>query len=115
MEITKGVSLQIQQTDKFKDIGISIRFMAPLCKQTAALRSMLAIMMIDRCTAYPSKKEMSDIQDQLYGLSLGAQTVGYGKSQVLEFRCKLIDPHYVKEQDLFEANFISSLTCRRNI
>ena len=103
MEITNGVSLQVQRTDN--DIGISIRFMAPLNRETAALRSMLAIMMSDRCQAYPSKKAMSDIQDMLYGLSLGAQTVGYGKSQVLELRCKLIDPLYVKEEDLLAQLF----------
>ncbi len=105
MELFDHVSLQIEKTDKFKDIGISIRFMAPLSKETASLRSLLAIMICDRCDAYPSKKAMSDIQDCLYGLSLHAQTIGYGKAQVLEIRIKVIDPRYVKETDLLSSVF----------
>lgn len=99
MEIASGVSLQILNSDKFKDISISIRFMAPLNETCATKRSLLAMMMIDRTEAYPSKKAMSDHQDMLYGVSIGAQTVGYGQAQVLEIRCKTIDPCYVEEVD----------------
>ena len=49
MELVKNVSLQLDKNDKFKDIGISIRFMAPLRKEIASLRSLLAIMICDRC------------------------------------------------------------------
>lgn len=99
MEIKKGVYLHMMQSDKFKDIGISIRFLTGLDQRTATLRSLLALMLIDRCEKYPSKKAMSDKQDTLYGLSLRAQTVGYGKAQVLELRCKVLDPIYIEQDE----------------
>lgn len=105
MELTNGVYAHIQETDKFKDVGISLRFMAPLDQEKAALRSLLAIMICDRCEAYPSKKAMSDAQDLLYGATLAAQTVGYGQAQVLEIRTKVIDPRYVEGSRLMNDVF----------
>lgn len=105
MELLKHGFLQLEKNEKFKDIGISIRFMAPLSKETASLRSLLAIMICDRCEKYPTKKQMSDIQDCLYGTLISAQTVGYGQAQVLEIRTKVIDPTYVKDKDLLESVF----------
>lgn len=105
MELSTGVYAHIQETDKFKDVGISLRFMARLDKEKAAIRSLLAIMICDRCVAYPTKKAMSDVQDLLYGATLAAQTVGYGQAQVLEIRTKVIDPQYVEETNLMEDVF----------
>lgn len=98
MKLTKGVEIHVLHTDKFKDIGISVRFMAPLALATATSRSLLAMMMCDRCEVYDTKKKMSDVQDMLYGTTLHAQTIGYGKAQVLELRSRVIDPMYVKEK-----------------
>lgn len=105
MEATSGVFLHIHNTAKFKDVGISLRFMAPLTREDASVRSLLAMMMTDRCEAYPSKKAMSDHQDFLYGATLSAQTVGYGKAQVLDIRMRMIDPRYVLEEDLMPNAF----------
>lgn len=105
MELVENVSLQLEKNDKFKDIGISIRFMAPLSKELASLRSLLAIMICDRCEKYPTKKQMNEIQDCLYGTVISAQTVGYGKAQVMEIRTRVIDPQYVKDKDLLQSVF----------
>lgn len=102
MEITNGVALHVIHSEKFKDIGISVRFLAPLEATSATARSLLAVMMCDRCVLYPTKKEMSNRQDQLYGTSLHAQTVGYGKAHVLEVRSKVIDPIFVQEKSLLK-------------
>lgn len=95
MIIKKGIQLHVIQTKKFKDIAISIRFANALDRQKAPARSLLALMLCDRCLAYPSKQEMSSYQDSLYGATLHAQTMGYGNSQVMEIRMKTINPEYV--------------------
>lgn len=102
MEITNGVHLQVMETDKFKDFGIGIRFLSELSEEFAASRSLLALMLCDRCEKYDTKKKMSDHQDALYGMTLSAQTVGYGKAQVLEIRSRVIDPIYVDQEDLLD-------------
>lgn len=102
MEVTNGVHLHVIETNKFKDFGIGIRFLSELKEESAAARSLLALMLCDRCEAYDTKKKMSDRQDALYGMTLSAQTVGYGKAQVLEIRSRVIDPIYVDQEDLLE-------------
>ncbi len=105
MQIKNGVNVHFIQSKKFKDVGISIRFRCQLEKENVASRSLLALMLMDRCEKYNTKKKMSEVQDDLYGATLGAQTVGFGKSHVLEIRSKIINPLYLaRENDLFERN-----------
>ncbi len=47
---------------------------------------------------------MTKKQDELYGAVLGTQTLGYGKSHVIEFRCKVIHPSYVTNEDSYLKN-----------
>lgn len=99
MDITTGVRLHSIQTKKFKDIGISIRFQNKLEKKNACARSLLALMICDRSQHYDTKKKMSDQQDALYGATLNAQTAGYGASQIIEIRSKIIHPCYVDQKE----------------
>lgn len=104
MLIKQGVNCQIIKTNKFKDIGISIRFLSPLDETHASEKSLLAMILCDRCLAFPSKKAMSKAMDEHYGASLNAQTTGYGQAQVLEIRSKIIDPDYVPGEHLLEKH-----------
>ena len=109
MKIIDGVNLNVIPTQKFKDIGISIRFQNELKNETAAARSLLALMLFDRCKVYDTKEKMTKKQDELYGAVLGTQTLGYGKSHVIEFRCKVIHPLYVTNEDSYLKNVFSFL------
>ena len=109
MKIIDGVNLNVIPTQKFKDIGISIRFQNELKNETAAARSLLALMLCDRCKVYDTKEKMTKKQDELYGAVLGTQTLGYGKSHVIEFRCKVIHPLYVTNEDSHLKNVFSFL------
>ena len=93
MKIIDGVNLNAIPTQKFKDIGISIRFQNELKDETAAARSLLALMLCDRCKVYDTKKNRQRNKDRIVWAVLGTQTLGYGKSHVIEFRCKVIHPH----------------------
>lgn len=99
MDITTGVRLHKIQTKKFKDIGISIRFQNTLDRKTACARSLLALMLCDRSKHYDTKKKMSDQQDALYGATLSAQTAGYGSSQIIEIRSKIVHPCFVDQKE----------------
>lgn len=97
MENNQGVRFHEIQTKKFKDIGISIRFQNKLERKNACARSLLALMLCDRSKTYDTKKKMSNQQDALYGATLNAQTAGYGASQIIEIRSKIVHPRYVKD------------------
>ncbi len=103
MNMDEGVQIRLLKTDKFKDIGCSIRFLNPLTAKEATARSLLALMLCDRCEKYDTKQKMADIADELYGITLNAQTMGYGKAQVLEIRSKIINPRYVQDDQLLKT------------
>lgn len=109
MKLTDGVHLHILQTNKFKDIIISLRFLQGLEQKQAAARSLLALMLCDRCQRYDTKQQMSKRKDELYGLSLIAQTMGYGQAQVIELRCRLIDPRYVTAKEVYMQDVFAFL------
>lgn len=97
MQIQQGVRQHVIKTNKFKDIGIHIRFRNVLTENNASARSLLALILCDRCKKYDTKKKMSDSLDTMYGAIINAQTVGYGYSQVIELRSRIIDPSYLEE------------------
>ena len=102
MELTQGVTLRVLPSVKFKDVGIYVRFIHPLTPQFATKCSLMALMMSDRCEAYPTKQAMSRRSDELYGLSLGVQTVGYGAAQVMEMRARMIHPRFANSASFLE-------------
>lgn len=107
MHLTNGVTLNFIKTKKFKDIGISIRFRSEIQKELAPARSILALMLCDRCQSYNTKQKMSMHQDEMYGAGLSAQTAGYGASQIVEIKAKIINPSFLEKgnsllRDIFQ-------------
>ena len=109
MKLKEGVCLDVVTTKKLKDIGISIRFMNTLDKEKAPARSLLALLLCDRCAKYDTKQKMSSYLDTLYGASLTAQTMGYGKAQVMEVRMKTINPTFVLDGEALMNDIFSFL------
>lgn len=105
MKLKNGIDVHVVATSKFKDIGMSIRFMNTLEEKKATVRSLLALMLCDRCEKYNTKKAMSRKMDELYGASYSAQTVGYGAAQVLDIRSKIIHPSYTSQSNLLSDWF----------
>lgn len=96
-ELAKGVMLNCIHTDKFKDIAIYINFLDNADQRSATKRSLLALMMSDRCEKYNTKQKMSNICDHLYGATLACRTYGCGAGHVFELRSKIVNPVYINE------------------
>lgn len=106
MKNENRIRIKVIEETKFKDVGVSIRFLAPLKEETATARSLLAMLFCDYCEAYPSKQAMANHMDELYGMSFHASTMGYGKGQVLELKSRSLDAKYIGFQiDLLEEQF----------
>lgn len=95
--IAEGVTLNFIQSIKFKDICISINFINKNEEKKATERSLLSMMLVDRCNRYDTKKKMNEVADHLYGCSLGSRAVTYGKAHCIEIRSKIINPLYIHE------------------
>ena len=110
--IAEGVTLNYIQSKKFKDICISINFINKNEEKKATERSLLAMMLVDRCARYDTKKKMNEVCDHLYGCTLGSRTVTYGKAHCVEIRSKIINPLYIHENHNILndwLNFISDI------
>lgn len=95
--IAKGVTLNCIHSKKFKDICISINFINKNEEKSATERSLLSMMLVDRCAKYDTKKKMSEVCDHLYGCTLGSRVLTYGKAHCIEIRSKIINPAYIHE------------------
>ncbi len=95
------VHLHVLNVKKFKDITVSVRFLNDLKKETVTLKSLLSIMLQDRCQKYDTKQKMSTQLDLLYGAGCSTKIMGFGQSQVLELKSRVLNDLYVNE-GLFE-------------
>lgn len=102
--LKKNVQVHYIETGKFKDVILSFRFYNELKAPQAWYRTLLAMMMADRCEKLPTKTEVSRCLDEYYGASVDAKTTAYGKGQVVEFRVKALNEKYVKNS-LLEHQF----------
>ena len=107
IKIREGVTLNFIQSDKFKDIAVYIDFLHELIEKDATERSVLSMMMTDRCEKYDTKQKMSNVCDELYGATLSCRTIGCGGGHVVEFRSKIINPMYVEGS----ANLLRDQLC----
>lgn len=103
-KIQDNVHLYVEETKKFKDLTIEIRFLSQINEKNATTRSILALMMQDRSVKYDTKIKMNSALDNLYGASLIIRTLGYGSGAVVRFAIRTIDQKYVNE-DILNAQF----------
>lgn len=93
--LNKNVEMHQIETGKFKDVILSFRFFNEHKVPDSWVRTLLAMMLADRCEKYPTKQEVSACLDGLYGASVSSRTTTYGKGQVLEFKVKTLNEKYV--------------------
>ena len=86
-----GYTLHIIPSKKFKDITIHINFKAPLTKESAALRAVLAFVMTSATKKYPTNALLSSYLDDLYGASLGANVSTKGQSHIISLRTTAVN------------------------
>ena len=104
IHINNGVCLHIENTNKFKDVTVSIRFLTNLTKESATIRSLLGNLLVDRSAKYDTKQKMQNKLDLLYGANLYHKVTGYGKGHVLEIKSQVLNERYTKES-LLEEQF----------
>jgi predicted Zn-dependent peptidase len=90
-------------TDKFKDMIISIRFAVENVEPNVSMNNILSYMMSDRSEMYPSKQLMSNQMDALFGLSLSSKTTTFGAAHVIEIRIRTLNERYTDQPHIQEA------------
>ena len=106
--ITDGVRLCSQNTDKFKTCRININMAMPLDSKVSA-RAILPFILQRRCAKYPDFITLSRVLDELYGASVSAGVFKRGEAQVISFNLTAIDDRFALDGDTVALECIELL------
>ena len=94
IKIKKNVDITIIQTNKFKDVLISVRFLNKFEKQDALTRLVLSLMLQDRTSKYDTKDKLVKQLDLMYGAMASVKAINNGSAHTLSFSTKVINDKF---------------------
>lgn len=98
-----GIHFRSVQDTKFKTFRLSVNFLLPLKKETAAANALIPFL-LSRCSReYPDFTQMSRKLASLYGASLGSNVGKLGSMQVLTISAGAIADHYALQGEKLTA------------
>lgn len=98
INLGKGINLTLIPEEKFKTNLVSIYIQRLLDKEEVTMNAILPSIIKSGSEKYPSAREMSYHQDDLYGVSIGADSSKRGESQVITFKIISTDEEYLDEK-----------------
>ena len=96
--LSSGCIYGLENTAKFKDVTLQVRFYYPWNKENAAYGSLIAGFICEQTAKYPTKQALSDHLDQLYGANLGVENINLGNCGCLCFVLKVVNGRFVSEE-----------------
>ena len=93
-ELADGIALTTMQTDRFKAALLAVRLLVPLKAETAAAYSLLTDVLTRGTEQYPTMRELSRKQDELYSASVGSFVQVRGETQMLAFDLSVLEDQY---------------------
>lgn len=104
-QIAEGVTLNCIKTDKFKTGFLSVNFVAPLERATAAKNALISNILLRGSVKYPTIAELSKKLDYLYASGVFSRNVKRGELQVFGLCASMIDSDYAMDGEniLFEV------------
>lgn len=98
INLGKGINLTLIPEEKFKSNLVSIYIQRLLDRDEVTMNALLPSIIKSGSEKYPSAREMSIHQDDLYGVSIGADSSKRGESQVITFKIISTDEKYLDEK-----------------
>ena len=98
INLGKGINLTLIPEEKFKSNLVSIYIQRILDRDEVTMNALLPSIIKSGSEKYPSAREMSYHQDDLYGVSIGADSSKRGESQVITFKIISTDEEYIEEK-----------------
>ncbi len=98
INLGKGINLTLIPEEKFKTNLVSIYIQRLLDKEEVTKNALLPAIIKSGSEKYPSARDMAAHQDDLYGVSIGADTSKRGETQVITFKIISTDEKYLDEK-----------------
>ena len=98
-EILPGITLRCFTDHRFKQGGMSLQFIRPMCREEAALNALLPAVLLRGCEKYPDMRDIILHLDDLYGASMGALVRRIGDYQTTGVSCSFIEDRFTLQGD----------------
>jgi Predicted Zn-dependent peptidases len=108
--VCEGVNFRIVKDTKFKTVRVSVNFMLPLQKETAAGNAILPFLMSRASREYPDFTKLSERLEELYGAQIDADVQKLGDVQMLSIYASGIADRYALQGESIAAE-LSRLLC----
>ena len=94
-----GVTLRCFSDNRFKQEGLSVQLVRPMCKQEAALNALLPAVLLRGSRTAPDLRAITLRLDDLYGAALGSQLRRVGDYQTTGLSCSFMKEAYALDND----------------
>ena len=103
------ITLRCFQDRRFKQEGLSLQFICPMAKETAALNALLPAVLLRGCETAPDLQAITLRLDDLYGASLGSQVRRVGDYQTTGLSSSFMREEYALGDDRVFGPMVSFL------
>lgn len=91
------------KTDKFKTVTVKVNFKRKVSKKDITFRNLLADVLLESSSTYPSRRALEIKTEDLYNLILKSNTFLSGNYMVLSFDCVFLNETYTEKGMLKES------------
>ncbi len=109
IDLPRGVTLRCFRDTRFKQEGLSLQLVRPMCKEEAALNALLPAVLLRGCETARDLQEITRRLDDLYGAALGSQLRWVGDYQATGLSCSFIREEYALPGDRVFAPMLGFL------
>ena len=99
IELLPGVTLRCFSDDRFKQEGISLQWVRPMCREEAAYNALLPTVLLRGSQSAPDLRAITLRLDDLYGAAVGAQLRRVGDYQVTGLSCSVMKEKFALAGD----------------
>ena len=94
-----GITLRCFPDNRFKQEGLSLQLIRPMCREEAALNALLPAVLLRGSETAPDLRAITQRLDDLYGASVGAQLRRIGDYQTTGLSCSFMREEYALAGD----------------
>ena len=94
IELLPGITLRCFRDNRFKQEGLSVQFLRPMCREEAALNALLPAVLLRGCETAPDLRTITLRLDELYGAAVGTQLRRVGDYQTTGLSCSVMKEKY---------------------
>ena len=110
-EIADGVSGIYVKTDRFKTRRVTLSFVLPVDKKSAASAELISKLLVSCSEKYPSYTSLHRTLNALYGAKLGGGVSRIGDVQLLSFSVESLCDRYALSGESVEKAAVDMLLC----